>query len=468
MAMPLRGRSFQITGDQPSLRLAADLLRHLGARVDLVAGEVPSISAFAGQVELRVEPDLTSLAQWATSGAMAITGDPDGPLLVGPQQVPGRMKAAALVTRLLARCHPHLGDELAVDGPALLGERAATTGLQREGQASVGRASRLLAAADGWVAVSLARATDFDVLPAWLGAPLDGRDPWTAVADWIRPRRVDDVVDGGQLLGLPVAKARLTKPARAPTPWKITSYRTGSPVERRPLVIDLSSLWAGPLCAGLLAAAGARVIKIESRGRPDGARRGPPEFFDLLNAGKESVVLDLQEMTGREQLRLLVDAADVVIESARPRVMQQWGFDVERMVADRTNLVWVSITGYGRRGPRSNWVAFGDDAAAAGGLLAVGPDGAPRFCGDAAADPATGLHAAAAALAALAGGGSHLIDIALSQVAAFVAGTGGPHYIDSTGTVASPPRARTPIGAGPALGRDTEQVLAELAQRPGR
>jgi crotonobetainyl-CoA:carnitine CoA-transferase CaiB-like acyl-CoA transferase len=308
----------------------------------------------------------------------------------------------------------------------------------------------------------LARASDFDLLPAWLGAPLDGRDPWTAIADWIRLRGADDVVDHGQLLGLPVARARLAETAANPTPWEITSYRAGSPVERRPLVIDLSSLWAGPLCAGLLASAGARVIKIESRARPDGARRGPPEFFDLLNAGKESVALDLAAASGQQQLRLLVDAADVVIESARPRVMRQWGFDVDRIVADRTDLVWVSITGYGRSGPRSNWVAFGDDAAAAGGLLAVGPDSAPRFCGDAAADPATGLHAAAAALAGLAAGGSHLIDIALSKVAAFVAGTAKSQYIDATGTVPSPPRARVTNGRGPQLGQDTERVLAEL------
>ena len=57
MAMPLRGRSFQITGDQPSLRFAGELLRHLGAGVEFVAGDLPSISALAGKVELPVEPD---------------------------------------------------------------------------------------------------------------------------------------------------------------------------------------------------------------------------------------------------------------------------------------------------------------------------------------------------------------------------------------------------------------------------
>ena len=59
-------------------------------------------------------------------------------------------------------------------------------------------------------------------------------------------------------------------------------------------MVELGSLWAAPLCGSLLAAAGADVVKVESIGRPDGARRGPPAFFDLLNGGKRSVALDLR------------------------------------------------------------------------------------------------------------------------------------------------------------------------------
>ena len=58
-------------------------------------------------------------------------------------------------------------------------------------------------------------------------------------------------------------------------------------------MVDLSALWAGPLAASLLLEAGARVVKVEARDRPDGARSGPRPFFDLLNAGKESVAIDL-------------------------------------------------------------------------------------------------------------------------------------------------------------------------------
>ena len=476
--MPLRGRSFRITGDQPSLQFAGALLRLLGAEVEQLAGPGLSVTTLAGEV-LVVEAEPAPAAYWASSGAMALTGDPDGPPLAGPPDVPARMKAAALVARLLARSHPHLGRDLELDGPRLFGERAALAGLQRQGQTSVGGASRLLAAADGWVAVSLARTTDFEVLPAWLGHGVDRRDPWAAVVGWLRSRPVDDAVDRGQLLGLPVAAARVpgeagetgetgeTGGARMTGPWAITSHPTGARVDRPPVVIDLSSLWAGPLCGSLLAQAGARVIKVESCHRPDGARRGTPAFFDLLNAGKEAVALDLDSESGRHQLRMLITAADVVIESARPRVMQQWGIDVERIVAERGQLVWVSITGYGRRGARFNWVAFGDDAAAAGGLLAIGADGAPRFCADAAADPATGLHAAVATLAALAGGGSHLIDVPLTNVAAFLVGPARVASAVDTSHPIATPTARTPRGTGPSLGQDTERVLRELAGRSG-
>jgi hypothetical protein len=92
----------------------------------------------------------------------------------------------------------------------------------------------------------------------------------------------------------------------------------------------------------------------------------------------------------------------------------------------------------------------------------VGDDGGPRFCADAAADPATGLHAATAALAALFGGGSHLIDIALAGVARLVAGSGMPPSPSASTCAVAPPSARVPRGAGPTLGRDTARVLAEL------
>ena len=98
------------------------------------------------------------------------------------------------------------------------------------------------------------------------------------------------------------------------------------------VVADLSALWAGPLAGRLLARAGARVIKIESASRPDGARRGDPRFHAAMNAGKESVAIELDRPTGREALARILARADVVITASRPRALDQLGLDPEDLV----------------------------------------------------------------------------------------------------------------------------------------
>jgi crotonobetainyl-CoA:carnitine CoA-transferase CaiB-like acyl-CoA transferase len=221
------------------------------------------------------------------------------------------------------------------------------------------------------------------------------------------------------------------------------------------VVVDLSSLWAGPLCASLLGLAGARVVKVESLTRPDGARRSEDGFFDLLNGAKESVALDLATDAGRGALATLIHAADVVVESSRPRGLEQLGIVASDVLAGSAGpRAWVSITGHGRRSSR---VAFGDDAAVAGGLVVEDGRG-PTFCADAVADPVTGLVAAAAALEALAEGGRWLLDVAMAGVAASLAGP----TLGTDGVMAAPPRARQPVGAARPLGADTTAVLRSL------
>jgi crotonobetainyl-CoA:carnitine CoA-transferase CaiB-like acyl-CoA transferase len=259
----------------------------------------------------------------------------------------------------------------------------------------------------------------------------------------------------------------------------VRTLRRGPKLERdskdAPLVLDLSSLWAGPLCSSLLQAAGARVIKVESLRRPDGARAGPQAFFDLLHAGQRSAALDLASPAGRAALQRLLERADVAIEASRPRALEQLGIDAEQWVCARPGRVWVSISGYGRTPPADGWVAFGDDAAAAAGLAAAlaRPGEAPRFCGDAIADPLAGLFAAAAVLAARRSGESRLLDVSLCAAAAHALGPpcpadarmrGDPEgwSVEAGGERARvlPPRARPPLGRARALGADTREVLA--------
>jgi crotonobetainyl-CoA:carnitine CoA-transferase CaiB-like acyl-CoA transferase len=244
-------------------------------------------------------------------------------------------------------------------------------------------------------------------------------------------------------------------------------------------VLDLSALWAGPLAAELLAAAGARVVKVESASRTDGTRRGPSALFDLWNGAKQSVVLELRNARGRAQLAALARRADCIVESARPRALLQLGLDAAAWLAESPGRTWLSLTGYGRDDPAPGRVAFGDDAAVAAGLAAqTGDADGPLFCGDAIADPLAGLHAALALLASQRSGGGHLLDVALRDVAAHalafepaardearVIATPSGFEVECEGRreIVSAPRARRPRRAARPLGSDTAALLSEIA-----
>ena len=381
---------------------------------------------------------------------MALTGLPDEPL--GPP--------AGLVEGIdrLARSFPGL------DALALLGERAALMGLWRRGSTSCGGSCRLLSVADGFMAVSLPRAEDMEAVPAWLeleAVPDSLPAMWSAVASELRRRDASEILARAQLLGLPAARVGESAD-RVGVLRSSLGDAPPQPGAGGMVVVDLSALWAGPLCGDLLARAGARVVKVESARRPDGARRGPHEFFDLMNGRKQSVALDLQDRGGIRILHDLVGRADIVIEASRPRALAQLGLDARDLVRTGGPRIWISITGYGRSADAANRVAFGDDAAAAGGLV-VWKDRVPLFCADALADPVTGLTAADACLQGLASGGRWLLDVSMSAVSAALT---GPTLPASPALRVAQPRAR-PVGAtAPELGADTARVLSELGIDP--
>jgi crotonobetainyl-CoA:carnitine CoA-transferase CaiB-like acyl-CoA transferase len=384
--------------------------------------------------------DTPAARAWAVSGAMALTGRPDGPPLVAPDGIVERIRA--------------LGAPIGVDALALAVERAALTGLIRRGDTGCGGSARLVRARDGWVACNLARPDDVATIPAWLGP--DVAPNVDAALGAIATRDVATLIDGAALLGLPVAAVGEVATREGP----VERMRAGdaAPLDRRPLVVDFSSLWAGPLCARLLAANGARVVKVESTGRPDGARHGSPAFFDAMQQHAECVAVDMTSRHGRAALLALVRRADVVIEASRPRALRQLGLDASALLRDGPR-VWVSITGYGRG---SNRVGFGDDAAAAGGLVARDGRG-PMFVADAIADPCTGVAAAAATLACLQEGGRWLLDAAMARVAAHVAGADRDAIWEAGDPCeARPPVATTPAGHAPALGAHNAAIATEF------
>jgi len=367
--------------------------------------------------------------------------------------------------RRLSAASASAGRGVTPDLGVLLTGRAALAGLARRGRISPGGACRMVRAADGWVAVSLARPDDAAMVPAITATAADiGGDPWSVLAAAARSLPAARLVDRARLLGVPAAVAG--RPARADgaDPERVERPAGAAPgvPARRPLVVDLSSLWAGPLCAKLLADAGARVVKVESRDRPDGARAGNRAWFDWLHAGHESVVLDFAGERG--VLAGLVDAADVVIEGSRPRALAALGIDAGRTVAGRPGRVWLSITGHGRSGPEAAWTAFGDDAAVAAGLLARDAAGCPVFCGDAAADPVTGLLGARAVLDSRARGGGELVSLSMVDAVRSVLGPRPTVPADGRPDAAGPhpPPAAPPA---PPAGAHTSSVVRELVGR---
>ncbi|MFR9806040.1 CoA transferase [Pseudonocardia sp. RS010] len=384
-------------------------------------------------------------ADWASSGVVPLTGHPDGPPLIPP----GRAASVAA----------ELGSLFGIDGAALLAERAALTGHRRAGRVSPGGSCRLLPIADGWAAVSCARPDDPALLGALVEHPLPDDDPWPLLAAALAGMSTEDLADRAELLGVAAAPVRMVDhdPLRLGVPRSVAGL----------LVVSFAALWAGPLCAHLLARAGARVVAVETPTRPDGARRGEPRFHALLHAGERSVVLDPAEPSGRRALASLVDAADVVVEASRPRALRGFGLDAEATVA--RGATWISITAAGRT---SNRIGFGDDVAASAGLVAHDAAGLPVFTGDAIADPLTGLTAAALALTAP----GVLHDVAMTEVVARTLddNPGGCARREASGWVVdtssgpvpvAAPRTRPVPGPAPDPGADTAAVLAELGIR---
>ncbi|MFF0490181.1 CoA transferase [Nocardia sp. NPDC004068] len=350
----------------------------------------------------------TPLRAWAASGAMALTGHTDGPPCAAPGFPAARV--ATGLERIADLTRARTGTTPRLPGVNLLGERAAAMGFTRRGPVSCGGAFRTVRTGDGWLGLSLPRPTDLELIPA-LVEKAAVTDPWAAVLAWARERSTREAAERVELLGL--AGSAVPAPGLNSRAGVVIS-QFGPRTRRRenPVIVDLTALWAGPLCAHLLGLGGARIIKVESTTRPDGARRGSAEFFDLLHRGHDMLTLDFGDDRDIDRLRALIADADLVLESSRARALRQLGVDATACAAAGTS--WLSITARGRA---SDAVGFGDDIAVAAGLFV--PDGDDLLpCGDALADPLTGVCAAEAAAAALLADRARLIDIAMLHLSA--------------------------------------------------
>jgi CoA-transferase family III len=363
-------------------------------------------------------PGPDPVAALARSGLMALTGWPDSAPRLPPVGLPARLErlTGEIERRTRARGQPvRVGWEAAISG------RAALLGLTRHGRTAANGSCQLLATRDGWVGLNLSRPDDAELLPALIGGRVT--DPWQDAATAAARTSTTGFVAQARLLGLAASPLIVSRPRRPL--WR--AEQRWPPATAPPLrswrVVDLSSLWAGPVVGRILSEAGAQVTKVESETRPDGARANPIFYRWVHPPGEASVRLDFRSPTGRAEAADLIDAADVVIEASRPRALEQLGLGPHDRPS-RPGRVWLSITGHGRSVPGRDWVAFGDDAAVAGGLVGWDADGGPVFCGDAIADPIAGLAGAVAVLRALDAGGGKLIDLSMSRVAGAMAAGG--------------------------------------------
>src|SRR4051812_46596261 len=164
-------------------------------------------------------------------------------------------------------------------------------------------------------------------------------------------------------------------------------------------VLDVATLFAGPLAATLLGDHGAEVIKIEHpRGDPSrthGAQRdGVGLWWKMLGRNKKSVTLVLSTPEGQDLFRALAADADVVIENFRPGTLERWNLGPDVLHEINPGLVLARVTGFGQIGPYRNRPGFGTLAEAMSGFAALTgePDGPPTL-------PPFGLADGVAALA---------------------------------------------------------------------
>jgi CoA:oxalate CoA-transferase len=172
-------------------------------------------------------------------------------------------------------------------------------------------------------------------------------------------------------------------------------------------VLDLGQIYNAPYATLLLALGGARVIKVEprtgdnlrSRGKVAGA--GAP--FAMLNSNKQAVTLNLKHPEGRDLLRRMAAAVDVLVENFRPRVMASLGLAPDDLRAANPRLIYAASSGFGSTGPYRDHPAMDLTIQAVSGAMAVTgfPDRPPVKAGPAFGDFMGGTHLYGAIVTAL-------------------------------------------------------------------
>ncbi|MFT2815930.1 CaiB/BaiF CoA transferase family protein [Leifsonia sp. A12D58] len=212
-------------------------------------------------------------------------------------------------------------------------------------------------------------------------------------------------------------------------------------------VLDISTLFAGPLAATFLGDFGADVIKVEHPTKPDAARgHGPAKngvnlWWKTLGRNKRTVTLNLSAPDGAALLLKLVAEADVLVENFRPGTLERWGLGPSQLHAVNPRLVIARVTAFGQFGPYSARPGFGSLAEAMSGFAALTgePDGPPTLPPFGLADGIAALATSFAIMVALrgveqGGGSGQVVDMAIIEPILMLLG-GQITTFDQLGTV---------------------------------
>ena len=218
-------------------------------------------------------------------------------------------------------------------------------------------------------------------------------------------------------------------------------------------VLDVTNVLAGPFCSYQLVLMGAEVVKIEQPGSGDlarrlGADRATAErlmgaSFVAVNAGKQSVTLNLKMPAAKNIFKQLVTQSQVVIENFRPGVMERLGLDYAVLSKINPRIVYCAVSGFGQHGPLSSRPAYDQVIQGMSGVMSVtgDKDSAPLRVGYPVCDTVGGITAAFTICAALVDAGSsgrgRMIDVSMLESTLATMGWVVSNYLNA-GTVPLP------------------------------
>ena len=187
-------------------------------------------------------------------------------------------------------------------------------------------------------------------------------------------------------------------------------------------VLCFTQAWAGTFCTQILALLGADVVQIETVRRPDVWRGAgspvPPAIrnpdieqsgintngmYNTVNLNKRAITLDVTHPRGKEMFWDLIPKFDVLVDNFSPHVMTNWGVTLETLRERRPDMIFASVSGYGRQGPLAEYPANGATTEPMAGLASIhGYEGdEPMNTGGLIPDPISGYYLAAAILGAI-------------------------------------------------------------------